>query len=75
VVIIQQKKLAAFGYILDTEVEKQTESFYILRYLKEIIITILGFGEINLTNLGHFFHEKFFVYAGIIFFKSKFGEK
>jgi len=74
-VIIQQKKLAAFGYILDTEVEKQTESFYILRYLKEIIITILGFGEINLTNLGHFFHEKFFVYAGIIFFKSKFGEK
>ncbi len=66
--------MAAFGYILDTKVEKHTESFYILGYLKDIIITILGFGGKNLANLGHFFHEKFFVYAGIIVFKSKFGE-
>jgi hypothetical protein len=58
-----ENKLAKFGYILNTKIEKQIESFYILGYLQEITIKILGFGEEiwNLANLGHIFREKIFV--------------
>jgi hypothetical protein len=38
-----KNKLAKFGYILDTKVEKQSKSFNILGYMQEIIVKILGF--------------------------------
>ncbi len=38
-----ENKLAKFGYVLDTKVEKQSKSFNILGYLQEIIVKILGF--------------------------------
>jgi hypothetical protein len=52
------------------KVEKKRESFCIVGYLaisKKILC--------NLTNLGHFFHEKSFQYVEIVLFKSKFDER
>jgi hypothetical protein len=63
VISIRFCDLARFGYILHMKVEKQTEFFYILGYLLELIIKTwqseIFFG--NLANLGHFFPWKIFV--------------
>jgi hypothetical protein len=40
VAIIQKTVLAKFGYIIDIQVEKQIESFFILGYLLEVMIRL-----------------------------------
>ncbi len=50
-------------------------SFYISGYLIQLIIKIIKLGgkTPNVANLGHFFHEKSFVYVKIIIMRPKFG--
>jgi hypothetical protein len=59
-----QDDLARFGYRLDMKVEKNSESFYILGYLLELIIKISLFENFflgDLAHLDHFFNGKSFV--------------
>jgi hypothetical protein len=50
------------------KVEIKTVSFYILGYLLEVVIRLWLFG--NQANLGHFSHEKSFVWVEIIFLRA-----
>jgi len=58
-----ENNLAKFGYILDMKIEKQNPSIFLATYrnlsLKSGDLELFSFE--NLSNLGHFFHEKSFV--------------
>jgi hypothetical protein len=60
-----QDNIARFGYILNMKINKKSESFYILRYLLELIFKNLAmwiYFFFEIWIFGTFFHEKSFVY-------------
>jgi hypothetical protein len=65
VAIVQKTILAKFGYIIDIQVGKKIESFFILGYLLEVMIRLWRFGIFFNLNFGEFgplfSHEKSFV--------------